>query len=341
VRIEVIRAFIKIGDPVAGQYLIPIFHDSTQKVRTQAMVAAGLLKFRPAVAPLLSVYGLGPEKKGSVTTVTGAVKGVFTHAPRRDEAALWALSLIGDERAEQTFVENIDDKNAMRRQYAFDGLARIAEKRYMDQISQLVLREGDADVKLAQHWALYRMGSRPNIQYVIHDLDTDRAQQAHQYLMETEDPSDLYPYIQSSSKVVRRKVIEILGRIGDQATIKELEPVARSSGRTSDIATLAIKRIEWRMNGRPLAGKSCVTKLPSPRAESVVVWTSRRGIKGRPVATPVGPDPTTLLVADRECNPSTRLNSFIRSGCNKNWNRVLPPSHRTIERPMLQPPTDK
>ncbi|HEV8488000.1 MAG TPA: HEAT repeat domain-containing protein [Blastocatellia bacterium] len=265
VRIEVIRTFIKIGDPTAGQYLIPFFHDSNQKVRTQAMVAAGLLKFRPAVAPLLSVYGLGPEKKGPVSKVTRAVKGVFTHNPPRDEAALWALSLIGDDRAEQTFVENIDDKNAMRRQYAFDGLARIAEKRYLDQISRLVLTEGDADVKLAQHWALYRMGSRPNIQYLIHDLDTDREEQARQYLMEIEDPSDLYPYIQSNSKVVRRRIIEILGRIGDQSTIKELEPVARSSGaETSDFATLAIKRIEWRMNGRPRAGGEVLRRDTAP-----------------------------------------------------------------------------
>ena len=267
VRIEVIRTFIKIGDPTAGQYLIPFFHDSNQKVRTQAMVAAGLLKFRPAVAPLLSVYGLGPEKKGTVTKVTRAVKGVFTHNPPRDEAALWALSLIGDERAEQTFVENIDDKNAMRRQYAFDGLGRIAEKRYLDQISRLVLTEGDADVKLSQHWALYRMGSRPNIQYLVHDLDTDREQQVRQYLMEIEDPSDLYPYVQSSSKAVRRRIIEILGRIGDQSTIKELEPVARSSGaETSDVATLAIKRIEWRMNGRPRAsGEVMRRETAAPR----------------------------------------------------------------------------
>jgi HEAT repeat protein len=88
VRIDVIRSFIKIGDPSAGQYLLPFFSDSNQKVRTQAMVAAGLLKFRPAVDPLLSVYGLGPEKKGTITRVTRVVKGVFTYDPPRDEAAL-------------------------------------------------------------------------------------------------------------------------------------------------------------------------------------------------------------------------------------------------------------
>ena len=85
--------------------------------------------------------------------------------------------------------------------------------------------------------------------------------------MEIEDPSDLYPYIQSSSKAVRRRIIEILGRIGDQSTIKELEPVARSSGaETSDVATLAIKRIEWRMNGRPRAsGEVMRRETAAPR----------------------------------------------------------------------------
>jgi len=252
VRIEVIRAFIKIGDPAAGRYLIPFFRDSNQKVRTQAMVAAGLLKFKPAVEPLLSVYGLGPEKKGTMSKVVGKVKGRFTYLPPRDEAALWALSLIGDDRAEQTFVENMTDNDADRRQYAFEGLARIGDSRYMDQISRIVLTEKNGDTRLAQYWAMYKMGSRPNIQYVVRKLDTDQQEQARTYLLEAASPADLYPYIRSSSKDVRREVIEILGRIGDAETINELQPVAQSSGaETAEMASLAIKRIEWRLQGRP------------------------------------------------------------------------------------------
>jgi HEAT repeat protein len=197
--------------------------------------------------------------------MAGAVKGVFAYNPPRDEAALWALSMIGDDRAEQTFAENIGDGNSTRRQYAFEGLARLAQTRYLDQVSRLVLKEGDADVKLAQHWALYKMGSRPNMRYLVKDLDTDREQQARTYLMEADSAADLYPYIKSSSKVVRRKIIEILGHIGDQSTIQELEPVARSSGaETSDIATLAIKRIEWRMSGRPRASSGIIRHDPAP-----------------------------------------------------------------------------
>src|ERR1044071_4362402 len=139
VRIDVIRTFIKIGDPSAGSYLTAFFRDSDHKVRTQAMVAAGLLRYKPAVEPLLSVYGLGPEKKGTVSEVVGKVKGRFTYLPPRDEAALWALSLIGDDRAEQVFVENMTDSDADRRQYAVEGLARIGDSRYLDQLSRLVL----------------------------------------------------------------------------------------------------------------------------------------------------------------------------------------------------------
>ncbi|HKP86028.1 MAG TPA: HEAT repeat domain-containing protein [Blastocatellia bacterium] len=254
VRIDAIRTFIKIGDPAAGSYLIPFFRDSNRKVRTQAMVAAGLLKYKPAVEPLLSVYGLGPEKKGTMSKVVGKVKGRFTYLPPRDEAALWALSLIGDERAEQVFVENMTDSDADRRQYAFEGLARIGDARYLDQISRLVLTEKNGDVKMAEYWALYRMGSRPNIQNIVRKLDTDQQEQARTYLLESNSPADLYPYIRSSSKEVSRQVIEILGRIGNSDTIKELEPVAQTSGaETADLATVAIKRIEWRLSGRPRA----------------------------------------------------------------------------------------
>lgn len=268
-RIEVLRAFIKIGDQSAGPHLIPFFRDSDQKVRTQAMVAAGMLKYKPAVEPLLSVYGLGPEKKGALVKVGERVKGGLAYLPQRDEAALWALSLIGDEKAEQTFVENMTDKDADRRQYAIEGLARIADPRYEDQISRLVLTEKNNDVKLAEYWALYRMGSVTNIQFVVRKLDTDQESQARAYLMEATSPADLFPYIRSSSKEVSQKVIEILGRIGDQETIKELEPVVRtSSASTSDIATVAIKRIEWRMSGRPRASDSVMQRERPRRASN-------------------------------------------------------------------------
>ncbi|MCI0490168.1 MAG: HEAT repeat domain-containing protein [Blastocatellia bacterium] len=266
VRIDVIRAFIKIGDPAAGQYLIPFFRDSNEKVRTQAMYAAGALKYRPAVEPLLSVYGLGPQDRSTLSRITHKVRGVFSYLPPRDEAALWALSLIGDERAEQTFVEDMGDKDADRRQYAFEGLARIADPRYMDQISRLILTERDSDVKLAETWALYKMGSRPNIRYVVNKLDGDKAEVAREYLLETDDPTDLYPYVRSSNKTVRRKVIEILGQIGNQETARELEPLARTSGAdTADITTVAIKRIEWRLGGRPRASDDVLQQETRPR----------------------------------------------------------------------------
>jgi HEAT repeat protein len=80
-------------------------------------------------------------------------------------------------------------------------------------------------------------------------------------------PADLIPYIQSSSKEVRQKTIDILGRIGDADTIKELEPVVRtSSASTADSATVAIKRIEWRMSGRPRATDSVLQRERPRRA---------------------------------------------------------------------------
>lgn len=253
VRIEVLRAFIKIGDPSAGPHLVPFFTDSDHKVRTQAMVAAGLLKYRPAVEPLIAAYRLGPEKKGSMKLVTDKVKGRFTYLPPRDEAALWALSLLGDDRAEQIFAENITSTDGDRRQQATEGLARLAKSQYLDQISQLIVKEKNGDVRLADHWALYRMGSDPHLTYIVRKLDTDQAGQARGYLLES-NPADLYVHIHSSNKAIRQGVIEVLGRTGDADTVKELESVVQaSSAKTADAATVAIKRIEWRLAGRPRA----------------------------------------------------------------------------------------
>ena len=269
VRIDVLRTFIKIGDFAAGPYLISFFRDTDRKVRTQAMAAAGLLKYRPAVEPLLEVYGLGPDKKGVLTSVGHKIKGRFEYMPARDEAALWALSLIGDEKALHVFAENMNDKDGDRRQYAFEGLARAANPKYSEETSRLLPSESNDDVKLAQYWAIYRMGSTVNIQNVVRELDGPRHDQARGYLLETPNPADLYPYIQSGSKTVRLRVIEILGRIGDAGTVRELEPsVLTASREESNAATLAKKRIEWRMTGRPNANDDILRRDSRPRKAS-------------------------------------------------------------------------
>ncbi|MGH9764630.1 MAG: HEAT repeat domain-containing protein [Blastocatellia bacterium] len=255
VRVDVIRAFIKIGDPSAGQYLIPFFRDSDQKVRTQAMYAAGMLKCSAAVEPLLSVYGLGPGHKGPISVVAQTIKGRFEYLPPRDEAALWALSLIGDPRAELVFNENMQSDDGDRRQYAYEGLARIGDHKYEDRISRLILTEKKGDVKLAMQWAMYKMGDRGELQGIVRRLDSGQSEQARQYLLEVNSPSDLYPYVESSNKAVKTAVLQILGRIGDRDTIDVLKPVVSASGRkSSDEATVAIKEIEWRLNGGPKAG---------------------------------------------------------------------------------------
>jgi HEAT repeat protein len=268
-RMEVLRAFIKIGDPAAGRFLPPFFTDSDRQVRTQAMVAAGLLKYQPAVEPLMSVYRLGPEEKGMFKKVTDTVKGTFTYLPPRDEAALWALSLIGDPRSESIFAENMNSKDADRRQQAIEGLGRMGNRSYSDRIAEKISSDGHTDVKLARFWATYKLGNTANLVYIVKKLDTDQYEQARGYLMEVNSPADLFPYIRSSSGLTRQRVIDVLGRIGDQDTIKELEPVASgSTSKTADVATLAIKRIEWRIAGRPRAANSVKRSDSAQRASN-------------------------------------------------------------------------
>lgn len=262
VRVDVIRAFIKIGDAESGRYLVPFFRDTDEKVRNQAMFATGFLKYKGAVQPLLSVYGRGPESRSTMQNV----KNVFTPVTQRDKAALVALAMIGDDRAEQVFLENLTDKDSSRRQSAAEGLARIGDQKYSDQLSRLVLTEKDNDVKLAQQWALYKLGQRDQMRNIVPKLYSGQDDQAYAYLMEIDQVADLYPYARSSNLEVRRKVIEILGKIGDKATIAELQPVATSSSaETADTATVAIKRIEWRLAGKPRASDEVLRKQTRPR----------------------------------------------------------------------------
>jgi hypothetical protein len=108
------------------------------------------------------------------------------------------------------------------------------------------------------------MGGAGQLQNIVRKLDGDQSEQAAGYLLETANLQDVYPYVHSNNKAVRLKLIEILGRIGDQETVAELEPMVRTSGAgTADAATVAIKRIEWRMSGRPRASDNVMHREPA------------------------------------------------------------------------------
>lgn len=241
-RHEALDAFVLIGDTEAARYAIPFFESPDASLAAHAMLTAGRLKSGKAVVPLLNVYG-SDKKDGLIDKV----KAPFS--PERQKAALQALALIGDPRAEEVFFANLQDKDADKRRAAFEGLAREGDSRFLPRIQRDALMERNEDVRLAQSFTLYKMGQPGVFALIVNALrGGSRKEQAAEYVLEANSPDDLLPYLRIRERDAQIVIIEALGRIGDQSTADALRPLVRGS--RTDVALAAdraIRRIEWRL----------------------------------------------------------------------------------------------
>lgn len=248
-RPEVLDAFVLIGDTEAATYAIPFFESPDADLAAQAMVTAGRLHAAKAVTPLLTVYGSDAPKKGVVGTVTG----VFDADRKR--AALQALALIGDSRAEGIFVDpqNVASKDPEVRRACYEGLAREGDARYLPLLTQRSLIEKNESVRLAQTFALYKFKQSGTFVLIIDALrERSRRDQAAQYVREADSPDDLMPFIRTPDRDAQRVIIEALGDIGNAQTADALKPLVRgSSPEIALAADRSIRRIEWRLANAP------------------------------------------------------------------------------------------
>jgi len=227
VRIEILRTFIKLEDRSAAQYIIPFLNANDSEVRYEALTAIGLLRSEAAGGELIKVYGSSQDEKTK-------------------DLVLEALALIGDPAARDIFLANLPSGKTERRRFAYEALGRIGDEQYVERVSRDRLRERKADVKLAQAFALYKLGRQEYVEAMVQDLGTRRRRQAFDYLLEVQ-PDDLYAYLRQPTLPYRKWIVEVLGRIGTPEAIAKLEPLLKSS----DVAlvnatTLAIERIKRR-----------------------------------------------------------------------------------------------
>ena len=66
IKLELIRTIYKIGDPSAGEVLIPLIRDSNKDVHDEAILALGHLKVKSAVPELIELYNAGIEERKKV-----------------------------------------------------------------------------------------------------------------------------------------------------------------------------------------------------------------------------------------------------------------------------------
>ena len=238
VKVELIRAFYKIGDPSVGSVLIPLIADPDKKIHDEAIFALGRLRVFEAVPQLKKLYESGVEERRKILG--------FVPVSGRDDLQkklLEALAYIGDPSCRDLFLSILTDSRELYRLHAAEGLGRIGDSSYVTRVGQQYLRERSARVKLALNYALYHLEREEHLIEIVKNLDKD---QAYYYLLEmnAKDVPQLYPYLKEADSSIRIRLLEITGLRGDLSAVPIIQEIAESPNKElASAANLALRRI--------------------------------------------------------------------------------------------------
>ncbi len=244
VKVELIRAIYKVGDPRAGDSVIPMIRDADKEVRDEAIFTLGRLRVRGAVSELRELYQSGIQERKKIF-------GVFPVSGSDDlqKRLLEALSYIADPSCEHIFLDALEDERDSYRRYGAEGLGRLGDKSRRRMVGEKYLREKSQSVRLALSFALFRLGRDEHLVEVIDHLN-DTEQVSH-YLLEMgpEETMTLYPHVRTENFSIRIRLIEIIGLRADQSALKLLEETSQNPNpQVASAANLAIRRIRGRYN---------------------------------------------------------------------------------------------
>ena len=241
VKVELMRAIYKIGDPSSGQALIPFVRDPDKKVHDEAIFTLGRLRVREALPLLKELYESGVEERKKILG--------FVPVSGKDDLRkklLEALAEIGDPSCLELFLNALQDPRDSYRLLAAEGLGRLGDASYITQVARSYLREESSQVKLALSFALYHLGREEHLIDLVSSLDKD---QAYFYLLElnSQEIQGLYPYLRSGKQSIRIRLVEIVGLRGDPSAVPVIqEMMTGPDPELVSAANLAMRRIQSR-----------------------------------------------------------------------------------------------
>lgn len=155
-------------------------------------------------------------------------------------------------RSSQEVARLLSSKNPLQRREAAEELARAASVEHLRLVEGYRVQEGEARVRLALDWALYRMGKRQALFPVVRDLDSSRTDQAFQYLSALDGPEPLYVFLNRVNGKTQIRLLELLARLGDADTLEQIKPFEASLDPVvSDAAKFAEREISIRLEESP------------------------------------------------------------------------------------------
>lgn len=147
----------------------------------------------------------------------------------------------------------LSSRNSLQRREAAEELARLVAIEHVKLVEGYRLQERDARVRLALDWALYRMGKSEALFQLVGALDSSRYAQTLGYLSQLESPEPLYIFLKRTNGNTQVRLLEVLARIGDSATLEHIRPLASSLDPViADAAKFAEREITLRLAEAPI-----------------------------------------------------------------------------------------
>ena len=251
VKVEMIRAFYKIGVPEGGVTLTPLIWDRDKKVHDEAIFALGRLKVESSVPALMELYNSGVTERKTIL-------GGLVPVSRNDDLSrniLEALAHIGDSRSQSIFMEAIRDERAAFRRYGAEGLGRIGDSNHIPTLTSMFHGDEEPEVLLAISFALFRLGGDAHLPELVDRINVD---QAFYYLLELEpeEVPKLHPLlpIHTREPAIQVRLLNVIGQRGDASSLEVVEPLTRSGN--ADVissANVALRRLQGRHPGATLS----------------------------------------------------------------------------------------
>jgi HEAT repeat protein len=222
-RFDGVRALRKIGDASIAGELLGLLNINNDDVRHELIATLGAMRYAGALAELTRI--VESEKKTD---------------PSRT-LALGALADLADPASVPVFERLKDDRDEALRLYANEGIARTASPAMQSQISAARLVEKSERVRLAQAFALLRLGQGEYLDELVRGLEKRPTRDlAREYLLETRgaDRRALFAP-RSANPAARAELADVMGLMGDPEALPTLREMAQDADK--DVARAAAR----------------------------------------------------------------------------------------------------
>jgi len=233
--VEILKTFADFEVEGVGKDILPLLISKNDKIVSYAAYCLGKIKYSPAIPNLIQLYNYSSDLK-------------------YQKYALLGLSLLAGKEAKDIFLKSLKFEDNDFKILAAEGLGRIADPSYTEDLARSFLLEKDEKVKLALDFALFKLGRKE------HMINLIKARNLYPeiikaYIIELGDDgfaelSRYLPNLENSEKV---KFIKIMGASYNPAAIKYIEPYLNDQD--IEIATTAFEAIKKLKKIESLSGK--------------------------------------------------------------------------------------